>query len=356
MKIIGKLSRMLGAIVIVSILTFGMTKLLPGDPTYIVLGANAGAMLNCGSTVEGATLDCSKYPAPMVVPRGTKGPAPLMSVCGSERCITAGDRLRHDLAYDQSVPKQYIRWASHALQGDFGQSYTPPEQPVSTKLARALPTTLELMILASIVSIVLAIPLGIYGAYRENTFGDRVSTGVSFFLLAIPNFVLALYLIAIFAVSLHWLPITNSPLSEGVVKNLKSQVMPVLALSAGSIAVFARLLRSDMIATLHEDFILMARAKGLPPWRILFQHALRPSSFSLLTVVGINLGTLIGGTVILEVMFAMDGIGKLMVTAISTRDYFVVQAVVLIISVTYVAVNVLIDILYTLLDPRIRHA
>lgn len=356
MKILGKLGRMLGAIVIVSMLTFGMTKLLPGDPTYILLGANAGSMLQCGSTVEGAPLDCAKYPSQNVVSRGTTGPAPLLSKCAADRCITAGDRLRHDLAFDKSVPTQYLRWAGNALHGDFGRAYTPPSEPVSTKLARALPPTLELMLLASIVSLIVAIPLGVYGAYRENSLGDRLATGLSFFMLAIPSFVLALYLIALFAVTLNWLPITYSPIKDGLLNNLKSEIMPVLALSAGSVAVFARLLRSDMIATLHEDFILMARAKGLPPWKILFQHALRPSSFSLLTVVGINFGTLIGGTVILEVMFASDGIGKLMVTAISTRDYLVVQAVVLIISVTYVTANVLIDILYTLLDPRIRHA
>ncbi len=356
MKILGKLGRMLGAIVIVSMLTFGMTKLLPGDPTFIELGSNAGSMLACGSTVEGKTLDCKNYPAQNVVPRGTKGPPPLEDVCDADQCITAGNRLRHDKAYDKPIPVQYAKWAGNALHGDFGEAIGPPPERVSTKLSRALPPTLELMLLASLASILIAIPLGIYGAYRENRLGDRVATGVSFFMLAIPNFVLALYLIALFAVTLHWLPLTFSPLKEGLADNLKSQVMPVLALAAGSVAVFARLLRSDMIATLHEDFILMARAKGLPPWRILFQHALRPSSFSLLTVVGINLGSLIGGTVILEVMFAIDGVGKLMVTAISTRDYMVVQAVVLIISVTYVVANVLIDILYNLLDPRIRHA
>ena len=179
---------------------------------------------------------------------------------------------------------------------------------------------------------------------------------MAFFLLAIPSFVMGVVLIAIFAVSTNLLKIQFQPISEVGARraSLKTSIMPVICISVGIIAVYVRLLRTDMIATLQEDFILNARAKGLKSRYILFRHALRPSSFSLLTVAGINLGTLIGGSVIVEQLFSINGVGNLLVQSISSRDIATVQVIVLIISITYVAVNFFVDLLYSSLDPRIR--
>ena len=197
---------------------------------------------------------------------------------------------------------------------------------------------MQLLLLAEIVSIVIAVPIGVYSGYRANGKFDKFATGMAFFLLAIPSFVMGVVLITIFAVSTNLLKIQFDPISEvGLAASLKTSIMPVICISVGIIAVYVRLLRTDMIATLQEDFILNARAKGLKSSYILFRHALRPSSFSLLTVAGINLGTLIGGSVIVEQLFSIDGVGNLLVQSISSRDIATVQVIVLIISITYVA-------------------
>ena len=355
----GKLARMVAAIVIVSFLTFVLSKALPGDPSLIVLGTQANAFVPCASgphdTTSGAA-DCSGVPKDRIVQEGAVGPPPTLSKCTAAECITERDQFRHIHHLDEPVLKQYFLWAGGALHGDFGTTFEASPQPVAHELSQAMPVTIQFVLLAEVLSLILAVPIGVFAAYRENRLGDKVATGASFVALAIPNFVLAIFMVTLLVVNLKWLPLLYTSWSQDPVKNIQSLVIPVIALSAGTIAVFVRLLRSDMIATLQEDFILMARAKGMPPMRILFRHALRPSSFSLLTVAGINLGALIGGTVIVENMFQANGLGLLLVTSIYTRDYPVIQAVVLIVSAVFVAVNVLVDILYSLLDPRIRHA
>jgi peptide/nickel transport system permease protein len=170
---------------------------------------------------------------------------------------------------------------------------------------------------------------------------------------------MAVFLVYVFSLQLDWFPAVGYDRitgPDGLGANLRSVALPVAVLVAGLTAVYTRLLRSDLIATLQEDFILMARSKGLPTWHVMVRHALRPSSFSLLTVFGINFGTLIGGTVILEYFFAIPGIGGLAVESIAKRDYLAVQGVVLVVAIAFVVVNFLVDLLYNILDPRVRRA
>lgn len=352
-----KVLRLVGAVIAVSFLTFLLSHQIPGDPTTIILQSGVSDFYSCGQPYLGAgPLDCSQFPADQVYERGQLGPGGATKVCDADQCVVASDVVRQMLYLNEPLVKQYLRWASGAIRGDLGLSYENPPEPVWPVIAHALPPTLELMVLAEILALLFAVPLGIYSAYRENRFGDRLATGVSFLFLAIPNFVLAVFLIVIFVTWMGLVPSVYAPTSEGVIESLKTLMIPAIALAAGISAVYLRLLRSDMIATLQEDFILQARAKGLPPRRILLQHALRPSSFSLLTVFGINVGALIGGTVIMEVMFSIPGIGILLTRSIYTRNYPMIQAVVVVIAAGYVAVNVLVDIMYSVLDPRIRHA
>jgi peptide/nickel transport system permease protein len=355
-QIATKLLRFVGAVIAVSFLTFVLSHQIPGDPTVIILQNSVNQMVPCGNQFLGKKVDCAALPASKVHPRHTESPGAVLSVCKADRCAIAGDIMNHRLHLDEPVVKRYFRWAGGAIHGDFGITFESQPQAVWPTIAHALPPTLELMVMASILALLMAVPLGIYSAYRENRLGDRAITSASFLFLAVPNFVLAIFLILIFVSSLNMVQSVYAAASEGIWKNISTLIIPAVALAMGISAVYLRLLRSDMVATLQEDFILMARAKGLPTWRVLVQHALRPSSFSLLTVFGINVGTLIGGTVIMEVMFSIPGIGTLLTKSIYLRNYPTIQAVVVIIAAAYVAINVLVDILYSVLDPRIRHA
>ncbi len=351
-----KLLRLVGAVFAVSLLTFLLAHRIPGDPTAIILQANVNMQIPCGGQMLGKPVDCATMPPDTIHPRGYEAPGAVTAICKANTCVTASDVLRHRLKLDQPLVTQYVDWAGNAIHGNFGVTYDTQPSPVWPQITQALPPTIELMLMAIIISLVLAVPLGIYSAYREHRLGDRVVTSFSFFFVAIPNFVLAIFLIIIFVTWLQWLPSIYANSKQGLWSNVSSLLIPAFALAMAISAVYIRLLRSDMIATLQEDYILMARAKGLPTRRILISHALRPSSFSLLTVFGINVGTLIGGTVIMEVMFSIPGIGKLMTKSIYVRNYPTIQALVVLIAAVYVAVNVLTDISYSLLDPRIRNA
>ncbi|MGI8793681.1 MAG: ABC transporter permease, partial [Acidimicrobiales bacterium] len=228
-------------------------------------------------------------------------------------------------------------------------------QPVLEAILERLPVTLEIGIVAMGFALLLSIPLGVITGYRANSRLDKSITAASFGLLAIPNFMMALLLLYILAVWLGLLPAVGwVRLTEDLGGNIKSVIMPALSLSIGGLAVYTRLLRNDIIATLQEDYVAMAKAKGLPTWRILFRHALRPSSFSLLTLVGVQLGSIIGGSVIVEQFFALPGVGRLLFDSIFQRDLIMVQGVVLFLAVSTVFVNFLVDLTYSLLDPRIR--
>jgi peptide/nickel transport system permease protein len=298
-------------LVAVSLLTFLIASLLPGDLAYVILG-------------DQATPD--KVAA-----------------------------LRHDMGLDQPIWWRYLSWLGHVLQGDFGRSFRTG-QTVLQAVSERLPVSIELMLLAELAALAIGIPLAIACAVRSGSAFDRFMTGSAFSMLSVPAFLSAILLIYLFAVELRWLPATGYvPFDEDPVGNLRSFVLPALTLALGEWPVLMRVLRSDMIATLQEDYIAMARAKGLKPSRILLVHALKPSSLTLVTVTGINIGRLIGGTVIVESVFALPGIGRLLLGAIYTRDLIILQGVVLCVACGYVLMNFVVDLLYAVLDPRIRH-
>jgi len=309
-----RLLKLMVVVLIVSFLTFSLTKMIPGDPVNVILG-------------------------------------PESSDPELRQAVEA------DLGLDKPFFEQYTSYIGNAATGDLGRSYVSRFE-TTTLLGQRLPASLELMILAQVLSILISIPLAMLAAYRANTKVDKAITTTAFGMISFPNYALAVVLVAFFAVNLGWFPAIGykSVSRFGLVENLKSIALPLSVLVVGLTAVYTRLLRSDLIATLQEDFVLMARSKGLPTWHILLRHALRPSSFTLLTVFGINFGTLIGGSVILESFFSIPGVGELAVRSIATRDYLVVQGVVLLIATAFVLVNFVVDILYSVLDPRIRRS
>jgi peptide/nickel transport system permease protein len=306
-----RLLYLLPVLLAVSLLTFLIASLLPGDLAYVILG-------------DQATPD--KVAA-----------------------------LRHDMGLDQPIWWRYLGWLGHVLVGDFGRSFRTG-QTVLQAVAERLPVSFELMLLAEIGALIIGIPLAIACAVRAGSAFDRIVTGSAFSMLSVPAFLSAILLIYFFAVELRWLPATGYvPFSEDPLGNLRCFVLPALTLALGEWPVLMRVLRSDMIATLQEDYIAMARAKGLKPSRILLVHALKPSSLTLVTVTGINIGRLMGGTVIVESIFALPGIGRLLLGSIYTRDLIILQGVVLCVAAGYVLMNFVVDMLYAVLDPRIRH-
>ena len=311
--VLRRLPAILATLLVVSFLTFLLTSLLPGDPAVQILG-----------------------------PEAASDPESLAAV-------------REDLRLDDPLLSRYGAWLSDVATGDLGRSYRTGQE-VTEAIAERLPVTLEVGALAVGIALALAIPLGTLSAFRAGGRVDRAVTGASFGLLALPSFMVAILLIYIFAVTLGWLPATGwTRLTVDPIDNLRHAILPALALAAGEMAVYTRLLRADMITTLQQDSITMARAKGIPTSRILFRHALRPSSFSLMTVVGLQVATIIGGAVIVETLFALPGIGRLLVDSIVQRDLVMVQGVALVIAISFVVINFIVDLLYTLLDPRIRH-
>ena len=298
-------------LIAVSLLTFSIASLLPGDLAYVILGDQA-----------------------------------------TPEKVAA---LRADMGLDQPILWRYLGWLGHVLQGDFGRSFRTG-QTVLQAVAERLPISIELMLLAQLGALAIGVPVAIICAARSGGPFDRLMTGTAFGMLSVPTFLSAILLIYLFAVELRVLPATGYvPLAEDPLANLRFFVLPSLTLALAEWPGIMRVLRSDMIATLQEDYIALAKAKGLTPGRILLVHALKPSSLTLVTVTGINIGRLIGGAVIVETIFALPGIGRLLVSAISTRDLIILQGVVLLVAAGFVIMNFIVDTLYAVLDPRIRH-
>jgi peptide/nickel transport system permease protein len=311
--VLRRLPAMLATLLIVSFLTFLLTSLLPGDPAIQILGADNA---NDPDSVE---------------------------------------VVREELRLDDPLLVRYGAWLGDVATGDLGRSFRTDQQ-VKDAILERLPVTLEVGGLAVAIALIFAIPLGTLSAFRAGGRADRVVTGASFGLLALPPFMVAILLILIFAVTLGWLPATGwVRFTADPIDNLRHAILPALSLAVGEMAVYTRLLRADMITTLQQDSITMARAKGIPTSRILFRHALRPSSFSLMTVVGLQVATIIGGAVIIETLFALPGVGRLLVDSILQRDLIMVQGCALVIAIAFVVINFIVDILYTVLDPRIRY-
>ncbi len=266
----------------------------------------------------------------------------------------AVEAIRHELGLDKPLLVRFVLWLGNAVTGDLGHSYRT-SQTVVEAIGDRLPVTLELLVLAEVVSLAVAIPVAVIAARHRDGIVDRITAFFTFGLQSIPNFMVALVLILLLAVQLGMLPaIGYVPLSEGVGENLMSLTIPTLALAAGLIPLYLRVLRNEMIRTLQEDFILMARAEGLGSWTILFRYALKPSLPTLITVVGINIGTLVGGTIIIELISGIPGIGTLLFSAINNRDYVLVQGIILVVAAAYVIANFAVDLFYSILDPRVR--
>jgi len=330
-RLIGRRFAQLAVVLLlVSFFTFSLVRLLPGDPMATI------------------------------IPFGTD----------AQRAA-----LQQDLGLDKPFLQQYVNYlgvpglrsegTSGILEGNLGRKYST-RQPVTDFLKQSLPISIQLVLYAQILALAIAIPLGVLTAYRNGSRTDRGINTSAFALLAIPNFVLALVLAYVVGVKLKWFPTAGyepgwlDPLFDRTrtfnVEHFKYMVLPVITLAAGQVAIYMRLLRSDMIATLQENFITMAKAKGLSNRRILFRHALRPSSLTLLTVAGLNIGTLIGGAVVVEVIFGVPGMGEKIYQAIVAREYVELQSYVLVIATLFVLINFVVDFLYILLDPRIRRA
>jgi peptide/nickel transport system permease protein len=318
-----KLVQLVLVVFLVTLFTFLLVQIKPGEPEDLLVP------LSSVGTTEEAKQTIEQYKAD----------------------------IRADLDLDKPLYEQYGRWLGNFVTGDLGSYYAVSSQrPVSERVGDSLPVSLQLMVYAQVLALAVAIPAGVYSAYRANKPIDKAANTTAFGMLAMPNFALGLILAYYVGVKLGWVPPTGYTAPEdNLVDHAKSMFLPALSLAVGQIAIYMRLLRSDMIQTLQEDFILMAKSKGISNARVLWRHALRPSSLTLLTVAGLNVGALIGGAVVIEVVFALPGMGFLIAEAILSNQIIALQSCVAIIAIGYVLINFLLDFLYTVLDPRIRN-
>ncbi|MCP4719620.1 MAG: ABC transporter permease [Desulfobacteraceae bacterium] len=305
-----KLLRLFLVVFTVTALTFLMVNLLPGDVAYTIAGQNASS-----EDIE---------------------------------------NIRKELGLDDNIVIRYVKWLSRVAAGDLGDSLLS-RGPVRQAIMSRLPVTIELLFLSVIFSLIMAIPLGIFCAYKQGEFIDKILSAAAFGMMSLPVFVMGIVLIYIFAIHLKWLPATGfTPVSYGFFANIKSLLLPAFSIAIIEMVPLMRVLRSDMISTLQEDYILMAKSKGLPPSHILFRHALKPSSLTLITILGIQVGHLIGGSMIVETIFALPGLGRLLIGSIFERDYAIFQGCILFTTFGYVIINFVVELLYVVLDPRLR--
>lgn len=311
--ILHRMVRLLATLFAVTFLTFSMVSLLPGDPVDTIIGQNV-------------------------------------------RTPELEERIRSDLGLDKPFLVRYVNWLGDAAQGDLGQSYIT-DQDVSDTIMDRVTVTAQLAFMAVFMAVLVAVPIGVLGAYKQGRWQDTVSSAGVQVALSVPNFITGIFLVWLFSVKLGWLPNSNwVRLGEDPVGNLERSIMPATALALTQMAIFSRLVRADMIATLQENYILAARSKGLSDRFILMRHALRPSSLSLMTIIGINFGALLGGTVIIETLFAIPGLGFRLINAILQRDILVIQGITVFVATVYVVINTVVDLLYTIVDPRIRRS
>ena len=308
------LRRLLAAIpvlAIVAVLVFLMLRLTPGDPAAVIAGDNAS----------------------------------------SEQIA----QVRQKLGLDQSLPAQFAIWIGNLLHGNLGESFFFKKSIGELILGRIEPTLL-LAAATMLIAVCVAIPLGVVAAYRHGSWLDRIVMGMSVLGFSVPVFVIGYLLIYVFSITLGWFPVQGyQPLSAGLGGYLHRLVLPAVTLSVVYIALIARMTRASVLEVLNEDYIRTARAKGQVERKILFRHALKNAAVPIVTVVGIGIALLIGGVVVTESVFAIPGLGRLTVDAVLARDYPTIQALILMFSGVYVLINLLIDLTYSLFDPRIRH-
>ena len=265
-------------------------------------------------------------------------------------------RLTKELGLDRPFFVQYFSWFTKLIRGDLGTTFYS-RQSVWSYMKTGIPASVQLVVMAMLIALLLSVPLGIIAAYRQGTRTDRSIGIFSFGLLSLPGFVVGILLIFVFALKLRWFPAGQTvPFFDNPLKSIKSFFLPSLTLALGLTATFQRTLRTDMVTSLQEDFVTLAKSKGLSDRYILLRHALRPSSFTLLTLGGITIGGLIGNAFIVEQLFSIDGLGRKVIQSLFQRDIPVVLSGVMMITFVFIITTTVVDLMYGVLDPRIRHA
>ena len=306
-----RLLAMIPVLVVVAIVTFSLIHITPGDPVSLMAGDLA--------TPE------------------------------------QKEAIRKDMGLDRPIYQQLVIYFADLLRGDLGESIFNKFK-VTTLISQRLEPTLFIAVFSQLVSIIIAIPLGILAAWKANTWIDRVVMVIAVLGLAIPSFWLGANLIWLFAVKLHWFPAFGYiPISEGVVPWIKSITLPSISVGFISAALIARMTRASMLEVLREDYVRTARAKGLGEQAVLLGHAFKNASIPVVTIIGIGIAGLVSGLVVTEAVFGIPGVGRLIVDAVNRRDYPVIQGVILMFTVAYVLINLIVDLIYGYLDPRIRY-
>jgi peptide/nickel transport system permease protein len=280
---------------------------------------------------------------------------PAAVIAGDQATPEQIERIRESLGLDRPFLVQFSEWVWRLLHFDLGRSIFT-NLPVTTMIAQRIEPTLSLTLITLVLSVTVAVPIGVLAAWKAGSFIDRAIMGFAVFGFSVPVFVIGYLLAYVFALELEWLPVQGyTPISQGVLPWLENLILPAIALGCVYIALIARITRATMLEVLQQDYIRTARAKGLAQTPILFIHALKNASVPIVTVIGIGIALLIGGAVVTESVFAIPGLGRLTVDAILRRDYPVIQGIVLLFSFVYVLVNLGVDLIYTLIDPRIRY-
>lgn len=310
--ILRRLAQMIPVLLLVSVVVFLLLQLIPGDPAL--------AMLGDGATPEAVAA------------------------------------MHHRLGLDKPIYVQYLRWLEHAVQGDFGRSVSS-NKPVMEALWQRLPVTIELTVLSVVISLVIAIPAGIVAATKRNSRLDSVLTTISMLGVSLPHFFVAILLILLFSQYLGWLPpIGYKPLQDDPTESLRRMILPAITLGTGLSAIVMRMTRSSLLEVMSKDYVRTARAKGLSEAKTVRRHALKNALIPVITVVGLQIGGLLGGTIITETIFALPGVGRLLIDSIFQRDYPMVQGVVLFAALAYLLTSLIVDVAYALADPRIRYS
>jgi peptide/nickel transport system permease protein len=275
---------------------------------------------------------------------------PALAMLRGQPSVTQDDveRLRGQMGLNDPLPVQYLNWIGNVLRGDFGESIQA-HRPVLSMIREQAGATIQLAVVAMVLAIIIGAILGTISALRRNTWVDTLSSLVALFGVSMPSFWFGLILIYIFSLRLGWFPVTG----EGGWKRL---VLPAVALSLDFSAIIARLIRSSLIEVLQQDYIRTARAKGLRESGVIMRHALRNALMAVITIIGLQFGTLLGGAVVIETVFARQGIGRLAITGILGKDFPLVQGIVILAATVYIGINLLIDLSYGLLDPRIKNS
>lgn len=280
---------------------------------------------------------------------------PAMVMLGSDATPQQIQALRTQMGLDRSLPAQFVLWLGQALRGNLGESFFLG-RPVSQALMERLPATMQLAMLSLLFSLLIGIPAGIAAAVRQNSRWDQMVMVVAMGGISVPSFWLGLAMILLFSVQLGWLPSGGYvPLWEDLSQGLRTLLLPAIALGFMQAALIARMTRSSMLEVLRQDYVRTAKAKGLGWWRVTLRHALKNAMIPVITTIGTAFGVLLGGAVIVEIVFTYPGLGRLVVLAVQRRDYPLVQGALLLTSVIYVAVNLAVDLLYSVFDPRITY-